>query len=435
MDDLVVGALEESRVDRANRLCPLERKPRGQEHRVLLGDADVVVLLGQLLRELREPGPPRHRRGDADHPPVALGLLDERVGEDLRVLRRVRRRCRLLDLVEGGAVGRGHIVGGGGLRLSRRGRLSVDDRVRLRRVPLLHSLQAALLGRGEALALDRLDVDDDGALGGEGILERLAKGRHVVAVDHAHVGEVELLEHQAWGPVGLDRRLDLGPEALDPLAQAQGQPRQPGLDVLACVVEALVETDAVEVGVERADVGRDRHPVVVQHDHHRRLQAAGVVERLERHPARERSVADHRDDLAVLADPLAHRLLEADPVADRCRGVARAHDVVLGLGDRAERGEPAVLADRVEPIAAAGQDLVRVGLMADVPQDLVAGRVQERMEDGGQLAGAEVGAEVPADLADRVDDQLADLLRDLGELVVVEARQVIRPVDGGQQRL
>ena len=32
-------------------------------------------------------------------------------------------------------------------------------------MPLLHALQAALLGGGEALALDRRDVHDDGPLG------------------------------------------------------------------------------------------------------------------------------------------------------------------------------------------------------------------------------------------------------------------------------
>src|SRR3712207_7733425 len=56
---------------------------------------------------------------------------------------------------------------------------------------------------------------------------------------------------------------------------------------------------------------------------------------------------------------------EADRVGDRRRRVARAHDVVLGLVDRAERREAAVLADRAQAIAATGEDLVRVGLVAD----------------------------------------------------------------------
>ena len=66
-----------------------------------------------------------------------------------------------------------------------------------------------------------------------------------------------------------------------------------------------------------------------------------------------------------------------------------------------------------ELVAAAGEDLVRVGLVADVPEDLVARRVQQRVQRDRELARAEVGAEVAADLADRVDDVLADLLRDL----------------------
>ena len=97
--------------------------------------------------------------------------------------------------------------------------------------------------------------------------------------------------------------------------------------------------------------------------------------------------------------------------------------------DRAEGRESAVLADRVQLVAAAGEDLVRVGLVAHVPEHLVARGVEQRVDRHGDLARAEVRAEVAADLADRVDDQLADLLRDLRELLVVEALQVGRAVD------
>ncbi len=110
-----------------------------------------------------------------------------------------------------------------------------------------------------------------------------------------------------------------------------------------------------------------------------------------------------------------------------------AHDVVLGLEDRAERGQPVVLADCRQGVAAAGEDLVRVGLVADVPEDLVAGRVEQAVQGDGQLAGAEVGAEVAADLADRVDDVGAHLLRDLLQLLVVELVQVGGRIDPLQQ--
>ena len=54
--DLVVGALEEGRVDRGDRLGPLQRQAGREQDRVLLGDADVVVALGQLLLEDVQPG-------------------------------------------------------------------------------------------------------------------------------------------------------------------------------------------------------------------------------------------------------------------------------------------------------------------------------------------------------------------------------------------
>jgi hypothetical protein len=300
-------------------------------------------------------------------------------------------------------------------------------------MPLLHPLEAALLGGREAAALDGVDVDDDRPAGLERLPQRGAELADVVAVDHPHVGEPELLEEQSGGPVGLDRRLDLGTEPLDPPAEPERQLRQPLLDVLAGVEEPRVEADAVEVVGERADVRRDRHPVVVEDDHDRRLEPARLVQRLVGDAAGQRPVADHRDDLAVGADAASHRLLEPDRVADRGRGVAGAHDVVLGLGDRAERREAAVLADRREPVPAAGEDLVRVGLVADVPENLVARRLHQAVQRDRELAGPEVGAEVPADLADRVDDQLAGLLRDLLELVVVEPVQVERSLDAGEE--
>ena len=113
----------------------------------------------------------------------------------------------------------------------------------------------------------------------------------------------------------------------------------------------------------------------------------------------------------------------------------RAHDVVLGLEDRAERREAAVAADRRELVAASGQHLVRVGLVAHVPEDLVARRVEQRVQRDGELAGPEVGAEVPADLADRLDDVLANLLRDTRELLLAEAVEILRAVDAVEQAL
>src|SRR3954471_20984477 len=227
--------------------------------------------------------------------------------------------------------------------------------------------QATVLGRREPTALDRRDVDDDGPAGDERVAQRPAQGAHVVAVDDADVRPVEFLPPQARRPERLDRLLELWAETLERRADA-GQLGEALLDALARVPQLRVQADAVEVARHRADVRRDRHAVVVQHDHDRRAEPARLLDRLERDAARHRAVADDRDDLArVGLAGQAHTLLQADRVADRRRGVARAHDVVLGLVDRAERGEALVLADRRQLVAAAGEDLVRIGLVADVP--------------------------------------------------------------------
>ena len=246
-------------------------------------------------------------------------------------------------------------------------------------MPLLHPLQPAVLGGCEALALDCRDVHDHGTPRRQRLAQRLAQRAHVVPVDHAHVRPVELLPPQARRPERLDRLLQLGTQPLERRADPAGQPRQPALDALARVPQLRVEANPVEIARKRTDVRRDRHAVVVQHHDHRRAQAAGLANRLESHATGHRPVADHRHDLAVpavgaaLAVEMAHPLLDADGIPDRRGRVTSAHDVVRGLLDRAERRETPVLADRREPIAATREDLVRIGLMADVPQDLVGG--------------------------------------------------------------
>ena len=89
VDDLVVAALQEGRVDRAERLVAFGGKAGRKGHRMLLGDADVEGAVGEGLVEDVDAGAGRHRGGDADDLVVLLGFLDE-------ALRRTRsgRRAR-----------------------------------------------------------------------------------------------------------------------------------------------------------------------------------------------------------------------------------------------------------------------------------------------------------------------------------------------------
>jgi hypothetical protein len=66
MDDLVVGALQEGRVDRAERLVALAGEARREGHRMLLGDADIEGAARMGLAEGVEPGARRHGGRDRD---------------------------------------------------------------------------------------------------------------------------------------------------------------------------------------------------------------------------------------------------------------------------------------------------------------------------------------------------------------------------------
>ena len=210
MDDLVVRALQEGRVDRGDRLAALERQPGGEQDRLLLGDADVEVAVRHLLLQDVQAGAGVHRRGDPDDPLVASAFV--------RRAHRRRPACTAAAPAWRPPVGPAS-------RPERRWRSTW-----LGGVPLLHALEAAFLGGRETLALDRRDVDDDGTFGGQRLAQRLAQGAHVVAVDHAHVGPVELLPPQPGRPEGLDRLLQLRAEPLEVAADADRQLAEPALD-------------------------------------------------------------------------------------------------------------------------------------------------------------------------------------------------------------
>ena len=65
--------------------------------------------------------------------------------------------------------------------------------------------------------------------------------------------------------------------------------------------------------------------------------------------------------------------------------------------------KPAALADGADAVAPAGENLVRISLVADVPDQPVGRRVEDMVQRDGQFDHAEPGAEMAAGLGDRVD--------------------------------
>ena len=103
----------------------------------------------------------------------------------------------------------------------------------------------------------------------------------------------------------------------------------------------------------------------------------------------------------------------AEPGRDRGRGMRRAEGVVFALRAPGEAGQAAGLAERADAVAPAGEDLVRIGLVADVPDQPVVRRVEDVVERHRQFDHAEPGAEMAAGDRDRRDRLLAELVGDL----------------------
>ena len=110
-----------------------------------------------------------------------------------------------------------------------------------------------------------------------------------------------------------------------------------------------------------------------------------------------------------------------------------AEGVVLALRALREAGQPAQLAQRAHALAPAGEDLVRIGLVAHVPHQPVIGRLEHVVQRDRQLDGAEVGRQMSARLRDALQHEIAQLGGKLLEFVPREAAQVGGAVDGLQQ--
>src|SRR4051794_40788260 len=92
--------------------------------------------------------------------------------------------------------------------------------------------------------------------------------------------------------------------------------------------------------------------------------------------------------------------------------------IVFAFAAPREPAEPPALAKRPDSVAPPGDDLVRIGLVPDVPDQFVVRGVEYIMGRNGKLDHAEPRAEMPARHRHRGDHLLAQLIGELRELVL-----------------
>ena len=215
VDHLVVGALQEGRVDGAERAEALGGEAGGEGDGVLLGDADVEAALREGLGEQVEPGAGRHGGVDRDDPVVGRRLADQLLGEHRGVAGRVR-----LGLV-----------------------LRAGDDVELGDAVIL---VGGTLGRPVALALLGHDVDQHrpAVAGVADVLQHRDQVVEIVAVERADIVEAQLLEQRAAGG-----------QAAGELLGARGHGLQPRREILG---QLLGDVAKAAIGVRGDDLATGR---------------------------------------------------------------------------------------------------------------------------------------------------------------------------------
>ena len=103
MDDAVISALQEGRVNRHHRPVIHGRHAGGKDHRVFLGDAHIEITSGQLIPQRLQARTTRHGRRHAHHFGVAFAELHHLFAKHILPVRRgaglSRRRLASLRIV------------------------------------------------------------------------------------------------------------------------------------------------------------------------------------------------------------------------------------------------------------------------------------------------------------------------------------------------
>ena len=259
MDQLVVGTLQEGRIDRDHRLHAFTGDAGRESQRVLFGDADVEVAFRIFMREAHHARAFAHRGCDRHQLVAESGHVAQPVAEHLGV----GELAATFGGLDAGAM-----------------------------VELADAVIQDGVGFGQlvAVALLRDYVQEFRPWQFAQVFQRRDQRVKIVTVDRAVVVETELLEQGARR----DHALHVFFRPLGEFLQRGGQFEHLRPSPARGIV-GLAGQQPGQVFVQRADRRRDRHVVVVQDDENVHVFHAGIVQRFEGHAGRHRAVTDHCD--------------------------------------------------------------------------------------------------------------------------------------------
>ena len=124
---------------------------------------------------------------------------------------------------------------------------------------------------------------------------------------------------------------------------------------------------------------RDRHLIIVQNNDQAPVHRASIIHGLVGHAGGDCAVANHADHIVLLTGEVAGDR-HSQSGRDRSRRVRSAKAVVFAFRALGETGQTAACTQRPDAVSAAGEDFMRIGLMADVPDKFVIRGVKDVMQ-------------------------------------------------------
>ena len=224
------------------------------------------------------------------------------------------------------------------------------------------------------------------------LCKQLAHAFQVVPVHRAEINKAHLLKQRGRQHEALDARLGARDRARH--RRAAGDARKALLDAHLGTQIARIDAQTRQMAAESADILRNGHIVVIEHNKQRLARGACVAQRLVCHAAGQRAVADDRDHMVFLV-PERARMRHAQRDRDRVRRMAGHAGVGHAFLRLHKPGKAAVLPQCIKAVTAAGQYFMHIALVAHIIDDAVARGVELPLKRHRQLHYAEVGGQMP----------------------------------------
>ena len=302
--------------------------------------------------------------------------------------------------------------------LERRGRVE-EDRVFLGRLEAMPLLSEHVQEDGPLLVLDQFEVADQ-------VCQRMP-------LDGAEVPHAHRFEERAAVERRFQRVLHVDDHPLH-LPAHHGHALDHLLRLIAEAAIPGVGADHVEIFGEGPHSRADRHPVVVEDHDQPLLEEPGIVERLEHDARGQCPVANdgHRAAVAAAAQVVTAGQSEGSRHAGA--GVTGHEQVVGALVGVWVAHQAALGPDRADAAEAAGDQLVRIDLVAGVPDQPVATEVEDLVQRQAELHDSQIGGKVGRTAGRHLAERFAHLGGELLELLRRKPLEIPGRHDGGKDR-